>query len=176
MKHQSAVGFVARGPGRLVLRSRALVAAPRSAPAFLPPALLFLLLALAPWALAGERSLPGPVPADLIEVIDGDTITVRAHVWLGTSVETSVRLAGIDAPELHGACLAERKKAAAARDRLIALLQGRGLRLLDIAYDKYGGRVVARVETDRGTDASAALLAAGLARTYGGGTKAGWCD
>lgn len=159
---------------RLVLRARAFATALFSALPLLAPALLPL--ALASRALGGERGLPGPVPAELIKVIDGDTITVRAYVWLGTSVETSVRLAGIDTPELLGACRAEREKAVAARDRLIALLQGRSLRLRDITYDKYGGRVVARIETDRGTDVSAALLAAGLARSYGGGGKAGWCE
>ena len=77
--------------------------------------LLLAAAPLAPPALA--EMLPGPVPAAVIEVIDGDTVRVRARVWLGQDVETAVRIAGIDTPELRGAdCDAERRLAEAARD------------------------------------------------------------
>ncbi len=32
--------------------------------------------------------LPGPVPARVIQVIDGDTLVVKARIWLGQDVET----------------------------------------------------------------------------------------
>ncbi|MCH2394344.1 hypothetical protein [Oceanibaculum sp.] len=33
--------------------------------------------------------IPGPVPADYLSAYDGDTVTVRAWIWPGQSVETT---------------------------------------------------------------------------------------
>jgi micrococcal nuclease len=125
-------------------------------------------------ATAAE-TLPGPVPATLVEVIDGDTLRVRARIWLGQEIETAVRLAGVNAPELAGKCDTERRLAREARDSLAHALVGADLLLTDIRWDKYGGRVVATVRTGEGRDPAAALLAEGLARRYDGGRREGWC-
>jgi micrococcal nuclease len=123
---------------------------------------------------AAER-IRGPVEAEVLRVVDGDTVAVRAHVWPGTMVEVLVRLAGIDTPELKGKCESEREKAIQARIHLErALISGRAL-LRDVTFDKYGGRAVARVESEAGEDLGAHLIAAQLARSYGGKTKQGWC-
>lgn len=45
-----------------------------------------------------QEVLPGPVPVEILSVLDGDTVSVKARVWIGSNVETSVRIAGIDAP------------------------------------------------------------------------------
>ncbi len=139
-----------------------------------------LLVGSAP-AVGGSEPLAGPVPAGVVAVIDGDTLVVRASIWLGQQVETRVRLAGIDAPELRGSCARERELAAAARGFLEARLAKRGrggarVQLSDVRYGKYAGRVVARVTTVGGADLGRALLAAGLARPYGGGERSGWCE
>ena len=123
-----------------------------------------------------REPLPGPVPAQVIQVIDGDTIAVKARIWLNQELETRVRLAGVDAPELAGRCERERALAARARAFLEAMLDGGEVVLSQIQYGKFAGRVVARVETSSGEDLSAALLAAGLARAYAGGPRAPWCD
>jgi endonuclease YncB( thermonuclease family) len=120
--------------------------------------------------------LPGPVPARVIQVIDGDTIVVKARIWLGQDVEIRVRLEGVDAPELAGRCERERALAARARAFLEAMLGGGEVVLSQIQYGKFAGRVVARVETPSGEDLSAALLTAGLARPYAGGPRTPWCD
>ncbi len=44
--------------------------------------LIALCAAPAGLAQAGER-LAGPVPAEVVAVIDGDTLEVSAHIWLG---------------------------------------------------------------------------------------------
>ena len=80
-------------------------------------ALAILVILVSSPALAAEI-LAGPVPATVIEVIDGDTIAVQARIWLGQAIKTRVRLAGVDTPELRGDCPAERELAARARDRL----------------------------------------------------------
>lgn len=139
-----------------------------------------LLAALVPCANA-EEVLSGPVPAVVMEVVDGDTLRVRARIWLDQDVTTAVRLAGIDAPEMHGACqqerdLARRAQAFVATQLAPAGSEGASVRLRDLRYGKYARRVVARVETAAGLDLAGALLAAGLARPYDGGPRAGWCD
>lgn len=125
--------------------------------------------------------LAGPVPAVVEEVIDGDTLRVRAHIWLGQDVAIHVRLAGVDAPETRGGCARERELAERAQDFLASRLAPAGnklpsVRLREVRYGKYARRVVARVETAAGLDLGAALLAAGLARPYDGGRRPSWCD
>lgn len=132
-----------------------------------------LALAGAP-AIAAE-TLDGPVPARVLRVIDGDTVAVRARIWLGQDVEIRVRLEGVDAPELRGRCARERVLAARARDFLVRRLDDQRVRLRAVRYDKYGGRVLARIESAAGEDLGAALIAAGLARPYAGGARAPWC-
>jgi endonuclease YncB( thermonuclease family) len=137
---------------------------------------LFLLLACLPppAAAAGER-LAGPVAATVEEVVDGDTLAVRARIWIGQDVRVLVRLRGVDAPERRGRCLRERTLAAAARAKLGDLVAGRAVFLSAIETDKYGGRVVADVATEAGASPASALVAAGLARRYDGGARQPWC-
>jgi len=120
--------------------------------------------------------VPGAHPADLVRVIDGDTLEAQVHVWPGMTITTRVRLRGIDAPELRARCGREQTAAQAARDALAKLVADGRLFVSQIGPDKYGGRVVASVSTARGEDASAALLQAGLVRRYGGGRRASWCE
>ena len=140
--------------------------------------LLIAAVAIANAAATGEgrrQAIPGPVPARVLEVIDGDTLLVSARIWIGHEVETLVRLAGVDAPELKGRCRRERELARDARALIAARLASGDVVLRDIQYGKYAGRVVARVETTEGEDCANLLLAAGLARAYAGGRRADWC-
>jgi micrococcal nuclease len=132
------------------------------------------LLVLAASTPSSER-IPGPIPAALIHVVDGDTLLVTARIWPGHRVDTRVRLLGVDAPELKSSCAEEREQARAARDWLRHASEGRALFLRDVHYDKYGGRMLARVENDAGEDFGPALLKQGLARRYAGGHRAPWC-
>ena len=127
-------------------------------------------------AFAGAPdSIDGPVLATVLRIVDGDTITVSARIWLGQRIETQVRLAGVDAPELRGRCARERDLAVRARDFAEARLNGRTVLLRDIRFGNYAGRVVARVELAAGDDFAGDLIAAGLARSYGGGARNSWC-
>ena len=143
-------------------------------------ALVWLLAGPAFPALAGEP-LAGPVPAVVVAVVDGDTLKVRARIWLGQELTTRVRLAGIDAPEARSDCPRERALAARARAFLSARLRPAGagvpaqVQLHDIRNGKYAGRVLARVESAAGLDLGRALLDAGLAHAYDGRRRAPWC-
>ena len=126
--------------------------------------------------LRRNDEIPGPVPALVLRVIDGDTIAVRARIWIGQSVETRVRIVGVDTPELRGKCALEIELAAAAREFVVEALGDQPVTLRDVRYDKFGGRVLARVESSTGEDIARLLIAAGLGRPYDGGKRAAWCD
>ncbi len=124
-------------------------------------------------ALAGEI-IPGPVTADVVSVYDGDTLTVDAHPWPQITVRTSVRVSGIDTPEIRGKCDQEKAMAREARD-LARETVGASVTLRDVQLGKYAGRVVADVFTEDGRRLADVLLEAGLARVYDGGERLGWC-
>lgn len=117
----------------------------------------------------------GPVRADVIHVIDGDTFEANAQIWLGETIAVRVRIAGIDAPELHARCDDEYRRAMAARDYLAQRIEGGSVRLSRVRNDKYGGRVDADVSDAKG-DVGEAMIAKKLARPYTGGRRSGWCD
>jgi micrococcal nuclease len=127
----------------------------------------------APERLAAE-ALAGPVAATVERVIDGDTIEVRAMIWLGQTLTVRVRIDGIDAPELEARCAEERRMAEGVRDYLTRRLTHAEVRLSQVVYDKYGGRVRADVADATG-DIAQALLAAGLVRPYRGERRQPWC-
>ena len=120
--------------------------------------------------------LSGPIRARVLRVVDGDTLVVRARIWLGQDVRTLVRLSGIDAPEMRGRCEAERIAARRARTLLRALVGAGAVVLTDIRLGKYAGRVLARVTTPAGEDVADRIRQAGLARAYGGGRRGSWCQ
>ena len=119
--------------------------------------------------------IEGPVAAEVVRVIDGDTLKLKVHIWLGQTVEVDMRVAGIDAPELRGKCPSERALAQEARDYLASLVGGRAIRIAQIRNDKYGGRVIADVSEPEVGDIASAMIARGLARTYDGGKREPWC-
>src|SRR5882757_9299557 len=127
----------------------------------------------APQRLAAE-ALAGPVAANVERVVDGDTIEVKAAIWLGQTLIIRVRIDGVDAPELEARCAEERKLALAARDFLALRLQGAPVKLTHVVYDKYGGRVRADV-ADASGDIGHALLAMGMVRAYHGERRQPWC-
>lgn len=132
----------------------------------------------------GQSASASPVPllrsaypAEVLRVIDGDTFEARVRVWPGIEITTRVRLRGIDAPELRRAqCAAEREKAIAARDALQAILDQGEVGISSVAYDKYGGRVLADASTRTTPDIAAALIETDLVRRYDGGRRAPWCS
>ncbi|OFW84069.1 MAG: hypothetical protein A2018_03485 [Alphaproteobacteria bacterium GWF2_58_20] len=126
---------------------------------------------------SGTSSVPGPVPASVVRVVDGDTLLVRARIWVRQDVETLVRILGIDAPEAgkQARCPAEEKGGVLATSAMKNLVRGGLLNLYDVRSDKYGGRVLARVENAGGQDVAKVLLARNLVRPYAGNARGTWC-
>ncbi len=124
----------------------------------------------APPTSRGGYSLQG------LRVADGDTFEARVNVWPGIDITTKVRLRGIDTPELKARCADERMKAETARASLTQILAEGDVEIRRVTIDKFGGRVDADVSTRATPDISAALLQAGVARSYGGGRRESWCS
>jgi len=117
-------------------------------------------------------------PAFVDEVLDGDTIRVRAEVWPGIVVHTLVRIIGIDAPETRRPKCAKEKAAGVVATRELTNL----VPLYDVVVltrvktGKFAGRVLAQVLTPEGIDVGLAMLAAGSVRPYDGrGRRPEWC-
>lgn len=119
--------------------------------------------------------LAGPVLAEVVRVVDGDTLLVRAHIWVDQQVRVAVRIRGIDAPELSAGCAGEHALAVSAADFVRKAVSGRTVRLSAVSGGKYFGRVLADVTTADGRALGPELVAAGLARPYDGGRRTDWC-
>lgn len=138
-----------------------------------------LLLLMASPSRAGEcNKLPRVgelgIPACVLSVYDGDTMTVRAQPWPDLMIHARVRLAGIDAPENDGKCRNEIQWAASSTNKLMKLA-GDMVWLRRIKHDRYGGRVVAEVYTKEGEDIAAKMLETAHARPYTKGQRLSWC-
>ncbi|WP_132805699.1 thermonuclease family protein [Tepidamorphus gemmatus] len=136
---------------------------------------LFAAVLLQPCPAALAEPLPGPVPAVVDRIVDGDTIAVRARIWPGQEVRVLVRVRGIDAPERRGRCEGERGLAARAAAAMATALADGGVTLLRVEPDKYGGRVIADVRLGDGGDLASLLLAMRAVRPYHGGVRTSWC-
>ncbi len=113
-----------------------------------------------------------------MRVIDGDTLVVNAYVWPQVTIEgASIRVLGIDTPELHGKCAREKAMAKQAKELMLeAFPAGTLVQLLGVKPDKYGGRFNARVLSADGQSWAQLLFDADLAAPYDGqGPKRDWC-
>jgi hypothetical protein len=104
-------------------------------------------------------------------VVDGDTFRIG---------DTSVRVIGIDTPERDARCEREAMKAEAARAALLAWLNAGPFMMAGKAgepVDRYGRslRDVWREAGGERQSLSKAMIDAGLAREYDGGTRGDWC-
>ena len=90
-------------------------------------------------------------------------------------VGISVRVRGVDTPEIRGKCDSEKARARQAWDYVKALLgAAQQVELRDIERGKYF-RLVAAVESD-GQYLAATLIEAGYGWPYTGGRRRGWCS
>lgn len=125
-------------------------------------------------AAMAKEQIAGPIPADVERVIDGDTVKVRARIWLEQDLVVSVRIANIDAPELfRPKCPAEKTRARAAKNFVSTFFADGTAWLHDVENGKYAGRVVARLTNSAGDDLGEALVSASYAVNANRGN---WCQ
>ena len=82
----------------------------------------------------------------VIKVYDGDSITIATQFQFNPNVwyRFSIRLNGIDTPEIKGSTDEEKQMAIKARDRLADLILHKEVQLKNISYEKYG-RILADI-------------------------------
>ena len=119
---------------------------------------------------------PAELPAHVVRVIDGDSLVVMI-----AGHQHDIRIPGINAPEIHAPCAAEKKLARLSRAYLQSLLSRSGNVHLrpKIPYlwqrDKYG-RLLANIQLSDGRDVATELLRTGHAlRWWPFMPKPTWC-
>lgn len=92
-----------------------------------------------------------------LSAYDGDTVTVNGDHY---------RIVGYDAPEMHGRCPEEKRKAIEARNELLMLLREPSAQLVEQQCVGWNfGRKCARILVD-GTDIAGHMVSIGLAHAY----------
>ena len=107
---------------------------------------------------------------------DGDTCYVIAPTLPEPLQKMSVRILGIDTPEMRAECAEEKKLALKGREFANNMFRSaEKIEFANLKWDKYGGRVLVDVYLD-GKLYKDEIINAGLARPYDGGTKESWCE
>ena len=132
--------------------------------------------------ISWEETTPFVAPitgGQVIKVYDGDTITVASKLPYDSSpvYRFSVRLNGIDTPEIKGKKEEEKTLAKKARDELSKMILNKEVTLDNVQTEKYG-RVLADVHCD-GIHLNSWMVDQRFAVKYDGGTKVipmSWMD
>lgn len=121
-----------------------------------------------------------PYNYKVLRVIDGDTIEVEApFLPYELDQKIHIRIVGVDTPESGGRaeCFEEREAAKSAKQFVEEeIAKAKEKKILLMAWDKYGGRIVGDIILD-GDRLSYKLLEQGYGVEYSGGTKTkDWCN
>lgn len=125
-------------------------------------------------AVKYEDTVPFLMPityGKVVKVYDGDTITLASYLPIPNSplYRFSVRLNGIDTPEIKGKTRTEKDLAQNAKNALSDFILGKVVELRNIANEKYG-RILADVYLGP-TNVNEWMIENGYAIAYSGGTK-----
>lgn len=111
--------------------------------------------------------------AKVVRVLDGDTCDVAIDVGFRIEVRQTLRLDGIDAPEMDSKDVAARADAIAARSRLTALVLGADLTVKtrpdirgDDRTDSFGRRYLAVLIRADGMNVNDVMVAEGHAKPW----------
>lgn len=129
-------------------------------------------------------SYSGPYSLIAPMAIDGDTIKADVPVWPGVNIDASIRVIGVDTPELAPAGCATpaenaaiRAAAVRAKEFVDAWLNRNSPAVIgSVKQDTYSGRYDAVVTGSGGERLSVALIQAGMGRVYNGGKRKTWCQ
>lgn len=113
----------------------------------------------------------------VIRVTDGDTFVIDTSEKSSILRELglSVRILGIDTPEKKGKCKKEKDLALKATELTKKLIENKIIKITDIKWDKYGGRINAKVFVND-LNVGDELIKKNLAVLYFGEKKnKNWC-
>lgn len=120
-----------------------------------------------------QKFIPKIEKGYVISVYDGDTFTIATNLQgeKYTAYKFSVRLSGVDCPEMKTHNMTEKKVAQIAKEFVVETIMNKVVYLKNVKYDKYG-RILAEVYLKNDSDSlSEKLLREHLAISYDGGTK-----
>ena len=106
---------------------------------------------------------------------DGDTCYIEVPEFPENLRKMSIRILGIDTPEIRGKCAEEKELALKARIFANKVFRSANkIEFKNLQWGKYGGRLLSDVYLDDKLY-SKMIIDKGLARPYDGKTKKGWC-
>ncbi len=124
---------------------------------------------------------PGPYRAEVLKVVDSDTLRVAVDLWPGLVAPASVRIFGVDTPEkFRPKCPQEKELALRATAFVEDLVHpGDVVWVTQVQFGKYAGRVVGKVFVSNADGERVSLgkllIDRGFAKPYFGGHKSSWC-
>lgn len=116
--------------------------------------------------------IPNITCGKVVKIYDGDTITIASKLenYIDSPIyRFSVRLNGIDTPEIKGGSAHQKELAMNARDALHQRIMGKIVTLKNISLEKYG-RLLADVFLE-GEDICLWMISNNYAVAYDGGNK-----
>ena len=133
--------------------------------------LLYILVLVLSLNASSNKNYGAATVQEVTSIYDGDTFRANIEDYpkiIGYRV--SIRINGIDTPELRGQCKEEIKMARAAKRKTVTLLRGaKHIELRNMKRGKYF-----RILAD-GVSVADELLKGGYAVRYSGGHKIDWC-
>jgi endonuclease YncB( thermonuclease family) len=117
----------------------------------------------------------------VLRTLDGDSLEI-ANEFLPQELKLFVRIKGIDTPEKAPRAKCEKENALGQKATIFtkkaienAQKNNQKITFTEIKWDKYGGRIVAKVFINN-IDLAQELIKNGLGRVYFGDKKKSWCD
>ena len=133
--------------------------------------------------VASPTAFVSSYQAEVLRIVDADTLKMRVMIWPGWRQEIAIRLAGIDTPEKRrpdrkcsDGGVAEKAHAFKAAALVADLVQvGDVLEIRNVSLGKYAGRAIADVVLTGGNSLAEILWLQGFAVRYDGGRRPSWC-
>ena len=131
-----------------------------------------IILLLLSFGVQADWSFENP---RIIRNYDGDTFTAEFEIWRGHFVVTSVRVVGVDTPEIATAkCNYERELGVKAK-RYVAEQLKKNVTVYVLDKNESRGRALGVVYID-GSPLHKMLINKGLGRENHGQKRGGWCE
>jgi len=107
-------------------------------------------------------------------IIDGDTFVIDWPTLPFGMNKVSIRIRGIDTPEIHSKCEKEKTSAETSKSFLSNWILHKQVIIANCENDKFGGRWLCDVEY-KNSEVSSTMIVNGFARPYNGEKKIPWC-
>jgi len=137
----------------------------------------FVLLMFLFVSSAEAKEYYGPYQADVVRVVDGDTVELAIHVWPGLVQTIKLRLDGVNTPEKRGKNVSQCEKEAGNKATAFTeywLSDVETVTVDKVFLGKFAGRAIGQIL--KGDESlSDALISAGHGKHYSGGKRQPWC-